>query len=70
VQLETALAHYRPGLTEASMEHVHKHLRIIKNQMFEELATSGVELVRLAGYPYDEVKTLAEVEGWLHLEGP
>jgi hypothetical protein len=69
VKLESALALYEPRLADASMGKAHQHLRILKDQMLGELVAAGVELVRLAGRPYEEVKTLVEVEGWLHKEG-
>lgn len=66
VQLEAALAHYEPDLQAASLGKAVRHLLVLKDQMLDELAGAGVELVRLAGRPYDEIAGLVEVEGWLH----
>lgn len=66
VQVESALATYETKLNDASLGKVHQHLRILKDRMLEAARAGGLEVVRLAGRPWDEVAAMVEVDGWLH----
>jgi hypothetical protein len=66
VQLAAALENYEPALKDASLQRVHRHLRIIKDQMLSALAREGLDIIIPANKPFDEVADLVHVEGWRH----
>jgi hypothetical protein len=66
VQLAAALEAYEPALKDASLQRVHRHLRIIKDQMLSALSGEGLEIVIPINKPFDDVAELVHVEGWSH----
>jgi hypothetical protein len=66
VQLAAALTRYESIIAQASLKPVHRHLRVIKDQMLDALREAGLEIVEPLGKPYREVSELVQVEGWRH----
>ena len=66
VQLAVALESYQAALAEASLSKVHRHLRIVKDQMLDALRGAGLEIVPLVGRSFDEIADLVDVQGWRH----
>jgi hypothetical protein len=66
VQLEAALDRYEPALQNASLAKIHRHLRVLKDQMLAGLMEAGLEIVRLGGRSYDEVADAVRIDGWRH----
>jgi hypothetical protein len=65
-QLASALERYAAQLKDAGLERVHRHLRVIKDQMFAACAAAGLDLIVPLGASFDEVADLVHVEGWRH----
>lgn len=68
VQLGAALEDYEPVLKGASLQNIHRHLRIIKDQMLSALLQEGLEIIIPINKPFDEIADLVNVESWLHDE--
>lgn len=68
IQLAAALDRYRADLKQASLDKVHKHLRVLKDQMLDALKQAGLEIDIPTGKSFDEVADLVDVEGWRHHE--
>jgi molecular chaperone GrpE (heat shock protein) len=66
VQLAAALDIYESVLTQASLGKVHRHLRIIKDQMLSALEKAGLEVNIPVGKPFNEVANVVHVDGWRH----
>lgn len=66
VQLASALDRYAGQLKDAGLERVHRHLRVLKDQMLAACAAAGVEIRVPLGAPFDEVADLVHVAGWRH----
>lgn len=67
-QLSAALDRYAPEYSEASLAKIHRSLRIIKDQMLDELKKGGLEIVIPLGKSFDEVADVVSVDGWRHHE--
>jgi hypothetical protein len=68
VQLAAALERYESLLQQASLGLVHRHLRVLKDQMMSAIAAAGLEIVVPLGRPFDEVADRVHVDGWRHRE--
>ena len=68
IQLAAALDRYESDLKQASLTRVHRHLRVLKDQMLDALSSAGLEVVIPIGKPFDEVADSVHVEGWRHHE--
>lgn len=66
VELEAMIGRYEPQLVQASLEAVHRALRILKDRMLDQIAAAGLEVVRLAGASAADVIDLVEVQCWRH----
>jgi len=67
-QLESALARYEEDLAQASLARIHRHLRVLKDQMLAALKKAGLEIIVPLGKTFDEVADSVHVTGWRHLE--
>lgn len=65
-QLESALSRYKDQLEGASFGGVHRHLRVLKDQMRDALREAEIEIIDPTGRPFDDVVDKVEVEGWRH----
>ena len=68
VQLAAVLDRYAPDYTQASLAKVHRSLRIVKDQMLDELGRAGLEIIIPIGKAFDEVAHSVNVDGWRHHE--
>lgn len=68
VQLAAVLERYAPEYAQASMTKAYRSLRIIKDQMLDELQRAGLEIVVPHGKAFDEIAHLANIDGWRHHE--
>ena len=67
-QLAMALEQYESSLVQASLTRVHRHFRILKDQMVDSLKNRGLEIIVPKGQTFDDVADLVNVEGWRHHE--
>ena len=67
-QLEAALERYQADLIQASLPRVHRHLRVLKDQMLDALTAFGLEIDVPRGKPFEDVADLVHVDGWRHHE--
>jgi hypothetical protein len=67
-QLETALGRYEADLGRCSLGRVHRHFRVLKDQMLDALKGAGLEIGIPLGQSFQEVADLVHVEGWRHHE--
>jgi molecular chaperone GrpE (heat shock protein) len=67
-QLTAALELYEPDFTQAALKKPYRHLRVLKDQMLDELRRAGLTVVDPLGQPFDEVAALVQVIGWRHHE--
>jgi hypothetical protein len=65
-QLAAALDRYSPEYHQASLAEVHQSLRIIKDQMLDELENAGLEVTVPLGKSFKEVSDVIRVDGWRH----
>jgi hypothetical protein len=68
VQMDKALAMYENDVQKDSMTKIHRHLRILKDQMFDALKKAGLEIVVPFGQSFEEVSESVHVQGWRHGE--
>jgi len=68
VQLSQALDLYESVLAQASLERVHRHIRIVKDQMLNALKEAGLEINVPLGKPFSEVADSVNVDGWRRSE--
>jgi hypothetical protein len=68
VQLESALKRYEPLLAQASLGRIYKHIRIIKDQMLDDIKNAGLEVSIPIGKTFNEVSDNVSVDGWVHNE--
>ena len=67
-QLEAALQRYQPNLAEGPLVRIHRHLRVLKDQMLDALAGFGLDIDVPRGRSFDDVADLVHVDGWRHHE--
>lgn len=67
-QLEAALQRYQPNLAEGPLLRIHRHLRVLKDQMLDALTAFGLEIDAPRGRSFEEVAELVHVDGWRHHE--
>jgi len=68
VQLADALDKYEPVLTQESLVMIHKHLRILKDQMLDSLEQAELEVTVPIGKALEEIEDFVQVQGWRHHE--
>lgn len=64
VQFEKALEFYEADFQKTSLTKVHRHLRVLKDQMLDALEAAELEIVVPLGRPFDEVADSVHVHGW------
>jgi hypothetical protein len=67
-QLDTALQRYQPNLSEGPLVRIHRHLRVLKDQMMDALTSFGLEIDVPRSRPFEEIAELVHVDGWRHHE--
>jgi molecular chaperone GrpE (heat shock protein) len=65
-QLAAALERYAPALDQAALGRIHRHLRVLKDQMLVAFTGAGMEIHNPLGEPFDAVVDRVHVEGWRH----
>jgi hypothetical protein len=65
-QLASALDMYESLITETPLKRVHRHLRIIKDQMLSALENTGFKIDNPIGKPFDDIADRVYVDGWRH----
>lgn len=63
-QFEAVLELYKNELTDATLKKVHRHFRVLKDQMRDALKQASIEVEDPIGASYDEVAETVEVIGW------
>jgi hypothetical protein len=65
-QLASALERYEPDFMKESLPRVFRHLRILKDQMYQSLQDAGFEIIIPDRKPFDEIAEFVNVVGWKH----
>lgn len=65
-QLASALERYEGDLNNASLDNIHTHLRVAKDQMLDALWQTGIKTEIPLGRTFEEVADLVQVDGWRH----
>ncbi len=68
IQFEAALTQYETDLAQGTPKKIHRHLRILKDQMLEAMKKAGLEILNPIGVPFDQVADWVNVDGWRHHE--
>jgi hypothetical protein len=65
-QFGAALERYQTEFAQASLPRVHRHLRVLKDQMLDGLYASGLEIDVPLAQPFETVADVVNVDGWRH----
>jgi hypothetical protein len=65
-QLAGALEFYRSEFDAQGLTKTYRHLRVIKDQMQDNLDKAAVEIIVPNGAPYDQIVEQVEIIGWRH----
>ena len=65
-QFSAALERYQAELTHIGLARVHRHLRVLKDQMLDALRASGLEIDVPLGQSFEQVAEAVHVDGWRH----
>jgi len=66
IQFQSALAQYESNLEQPPFNRIHRHFRVLKDQMLDALTQSGLEIQVPLGKPFEETADWVHVQGWRH----
>ncbi len=66
VQMESALAQYESALAQGTLKRIHRHFRVLKDQMMDALKQAGLEVIVPLGKSFEEAADWVHVQGWRH----